>query len=118
MLIAPAKIASSLISKSLRNVGTVSCMPKVMQQRRKLVRRARQHPAWITIKNDIRSYECQVLDVSAGGAKLVADIETPIGSTFRLSIVPHGIVRKKCEVVWRKGRVIGVRFAPKITKES
>jgi hypothetical protein len=37
-------------------------------------------------RNDIRSHECQVLDVSANGAKIVADIEAPIGSTFRLSV--------------------------------
>jgi hypothetical protein len=54
-----------------------------------------------------------MLDVSADGAKLVADIEAPIGSTFQLSVVPKGIVRRECEVVWRKGRALGVRFAPK-----
>ena len=53
--------------------------------------------------------------MSANGAKLVADIEVPIGSTFRLSVVPQAIVRRKCEVVWRKGRVIGVKFAPTLT---
>ena len=91
-------------------------MPEVKQQRRSLVRRSRQHSAWIKIENDFRSHECQVLDVSANGAKLVADIEVPIGSTFRLSVVPQAVVRRKCEVVWRKGRVIGVKFAP--TKEQ
>jgi hypothetical protein len=48
--------------------------------------------------------------VSADGAKIVADIEASVGSTFRLSIVPHGVVRRECEVMWRKGRVIGVKF--------
>jgi hypothetical protein len=85
-------------------------MPQVKEQRRRLARRSRHHLSWITTKNDIRSYECQVLDVSADGAKLVADIEAPIGSTLRLSIVPSGVVRRECEVIWRKGRVIGVKF--------
>jgi hypothetical protein len=48
---------------------------------------------------DIRSHECQVLDVTADGAKLVADIEAPIGSTFQLPIVPQSIVQRRCEVV-------------------
>jgi len=91
-------------------------MPQVKEQRRKLARRARHHLSWITIAKDIRSYECQVLDLSADGAKLVADIETPIGSTFRLSIVPQAIVRQKYAVVWRKGRVIGVKFAGQAAK--
>jgi hypothetical protein len=86
-------------------------MPQVKQERRRLVRRSRHHLSWITLEGDIRSYECQVLDVSADGAKLTADIEATVGRTFRLSIVPHAIVRRECEVVWRKGRMIGVKFA-------
>jgi hypothetical protein len=85
-------------------------MPQVKQQRRRLVRRSRQHSSWITT-DDIRSYECQILDVSEDGAKLVADIEAPIGSAFRLSVVPGAVVRRNCEVVWRNGRIIGVKFA-------
>jgi hypothetical protein len=86
-------------------------MPQVKQERRRLVRRSRQHPSWISKENDIRSHECWVLDVSANGAKLIADIDAPIGSKLCLSIVPHSIVRRECEVVWRKGRMIGVKFA-------
>jgi hypothetical protein len=86
-------------------------MPQVKQERRRLVRRSRQHPSWISTENDIRSHECWVLDVSANGAKLIADIDAPIGSKLCLSIVPHSIVRRECEVVWRKGRMIGVKFA-------
>jgi PilZ domain len=111
MLHAGSKIAPFSVSKSLRKRRHVHHMPQVKEQRRRLPRRSRHHLSWITLENDIRSYECQVLDVSTDGAKLVADIEAPIGSTFRLSIVPQAIVRQKCEVVWHKGRVIGVKFA-------
>ncbi len=89
---------------------------QLKQERRRLVRRSRRHPSWITTENDIRSHECRVLDVSANGAKLLADIDAPIGSKLRLSIVPHAIVRRECEVVWRKGRMIGVKFAAGIAK--
>jgi hypothetical protein len=91
-------------------------MPQVKQQRRRLVRRTRQHPSWITIEGDIRSHECEVLDVSADGAKLIADIEAPIGSKFWLSVVPEAVVRRECEVVWRRGRTIGARFATQVRK--
>jgi PilZ domain len=73
-------------------------------------RKARHHGAWITFDDDIRSYECRVLDVSAGGAKLLADVDTIVGSSFKLSVAPHSLVRKPCEVVWRKGRQVGVKF--------
>ena len=91
-------------------------MPQVKQERRGLVRRSRQHPSWITIENDIRSHECRVLDVSANGAKLLADIDAPIGSKLCLSIVPNAIVRRECEVVWRKGRMVGVKFVVGVAK--
>jgi hypothetical protein len=91
-------------------------MPQIKEQRRSSVRRARQHSSWITIENDIRSHECQVVDISADGAKLVADIDVPIGSRFRLSVVPRAVVRRQCEVVWRKGRMIGAKFLTAIAK--
>jgi hypothetical protein len=70
----------------------------------------RHHPAWIAFDGDTRSYDCQVLDVSASGAKLIADIDAVVGSKFRLSFTPQSLAGKECEVVWRKRRTIGVRF--------
>jgi PilZ domain-containing protein len=73
-------------------------------------RRARQHAAWLTFDNDYVSHECQVLDVSLNGAKIVAEIGVEIGSRFRLSTVPHALVGRRCEVVWRRGKMFGVMF--------
>jgi hypothetical protein len=84
---------------------------RTVQQRRRLIRRTRHHSAWITFERDIQSHECQIIDISADGAKLVADVDAPIGSTLRLSAVPQAVVRRRCEVVWRRGRTIGVKFA-------
>jgi hypothetical protein len=73
-------------------------------------RRARQHTAWLTFDDDLVSHECQVLDVSLNGAKLVAEIGVEIGSTFKLSTVPHALVRQRCEVVWCRGKTFGVKL--------
>jgi hypothetical protein len=81
-----------------------------LPKRKRDVRKKRHHGAWITFDDDIQSYECQVLDVSPGGAKLAADIDAIVGTSFRLSAAPHSLVRKPCEVVWRRGRQIGVKF--------
>src|ERR1700722_9561151 len=62
------------------------------------------------VEDDLVSHECQVLDVSLNGAKLVADIGVAIGSRFRLSTVPHALVRQRCEVVWCRGKMLGVMF--------
>lgn len=79
------------------------------ERRKRNPRRARQHAGWITFDN-IVSHECQVLDVSSKGAKLTADIDGAIGIRFRLSVALHSLVRQSCEVVWRRGRTIGIKF--------
>jgi hypothetical protein len=83
-----------------------------LPKRKRGPRKARKHAAWITFDDDVRSYECQVFDVSAGGAKLAADIDAVVGTSFKLSVAPDSLVRKPCEVVWRRGRQIGVKFTP------
>jgi hypothetical protein len=85
-------------------------MSRAAPQRRRLLRRTRQHEAWITFDRGVQSFECQVLDISSDGAKVVTDVDAPIGTRFRLSAVPQAVVRRSCEVVWRKGRTIGVKF--------
>jgi hypothetical protein len=79
-------------------------------KRKRNPRRARQHAAWITFDDNVVGLECQVLDVSSTGAKLAADIDGAIGVRFRLSVAPHSLVRQNCEVVWRRGRTIGIKF--------
>jgi hypothetical protein len=79
-------------------------------KRKRTPRKVRDNSAWITFDGDIRSHECRVLDVSAGGAKLLADVDALVGSLFKLSVAPHSLVRKPCEVVWRRGRQLGVKF--------
>ena len=44
------------------------------------------------------------------GAKLVAEIGVEIGNRFRLSTVPHALVRQRCEAVWCRGKMFGVKF--------
>jgi hypothetical protein len=79
-------------------------------KRQRDIRKKRNHGAWVTFDDDIRSYECHVLDVSPGGAKLAADIDAGVGTSFRLSVAPRSLVRKPCKVIWRRGRQIGVKF--------
>jgi hypothetical protein len=81
-------------------------------------RRARQQSAWIMFDDDFVSHECQVLDVSLNGAKLVAEFDVAIGSTFKLSTIPHAIVRQRCEVVWCRSKTFGVKFIDEINRPA
>jgi hypothetical protein len=55
------------------------------------------------------SIECFVLNISAGGAGLVVDSDVAIPFSFDLEISDERI-RRRCLVVWRYGRQIGVVF--------
>jgi PilZ domain len=101
----PARRCKKLFTVQ-RNIADMT----IENEHRFSVRRPRRHGAWITFDDDIRSFECQVLDISAGGAKLATNVEAPIGGTFRLSAAPHSLVRRCCEIVWRDGRQLGVKF--------
>jgi hypothetical protein len=51
--------------------------------------------------------DCQLVDFSAGGACL--DVGPQITLPARFELV-HGNIKKRCRVVWRDGRRIGVTF--------
>jgi hypothetical protein len=85
-------------------------MPLTVTNRRKTPRRRWHHPAWIAFEEDLRSCDCYVMDISEGGAKLVASVHPSVGSTLYLSTVPHAVARQRCVVVWKKRRLIGVQF--------
>jgi hypothetical protein len=73
------------------------------------VRRVRHLSAWITVQGGA-ARECQVMDISKNGAKIVAEIPSVVPDRFQLAFSQGGQMRS-CEVIWRHGRVLGVKFA-------
>ena len=71
------------------------------------VRRIRHQPAWITL-NGVATGECEIMGISKTGAKIVPDGRTVIPPRFELAFGDQK--RQPCEVVWRRGRMLGVRF--------
>jgi hypothetical protein len=53
--------------------------------------------------------ECFVLNISVGGAGLVVEGEIAIPFLFDLEI-GEGAIHRRCRVVWRNDRQIGVSF--------
>jgi len=53
---------------------------------------------------------CRTLDVSESGAKLVPFTADDLPAEFLLSLSTSGSVRRHCQVRWRDGEKIGVRF--------
>jgi hypothetical protein len=83
--------------------------PKMLvkrEQRRQLHRRL----AWISADNGVTEYECHVLDLSSGGARIATDDVLDVRDRFELTLVKGHHKRELCEVVWRRGRTYGVKF--------
>jgi hypothetical protein len=53
--------------------------------------------------------ECQVLDISTRGAKVVAGKPSAIPDRFELPFF-KGVQSRVCEVVWRRAKMLGVKF--------
>lgn len=69
-------------------------------------RRTRHLSAWIKVEGRAHC-ECQVLDISKHGAKVMVDSVVP--NRFELAFSEGG-QHRVCEVVWRRVKMIGVTF--------
>jgi hypothetical protein len=65
--------------------------------------------AWIVV-NGRAERECTVLDASPTGAKLVVVELYGIPDRFELAYFQNADKRQKCEAIWRRGKVLGVKF--------
>ncbi|MDH6263533.1 hypothetical protein M2427_007489 [Bradyrhizobium sp. BR13661] len=50
------------------------------------------------------------MDLSETGAKLFAVMTTDLPTKFELAFVEGG-ARRRCNVMWRRGKMLGVQFA-------
>jgi hypothetical protein len=88
---------------------SVESRPKVPREPR---RQLHKQPAWMTLDSGLTKRECFILDVSPGGARIVADDAMDVRDNFELALVPSHPKRELCEVVWRRGKTYGVKFLP------
>lgn len=80
-----------------------------LTKKRELRRSVRQS-AWITLDGGFAARPCTVLDLSTTGAKLMVDDPQAVLSTMRLAFSRDARTGRVCDVVWRRGKTLGVRF--------
>jgi hypothetical protein len=73
------------------------------------VRRARSLSAWI-VQAGHDDRECQVMDISQSGAKIITARPSDVPDRFELMFTQGDAKRRLCDVVWRRGKTIGVQF--------
>ena len=86
----------------------IAAMPKRLKPFQRGVRRSRNLPALI-LTGGAMTAECHVQDVSRHGAKIVVEMPSSIPNQFELAFSLSDN-RRRCEVVWRRNKVLGVKF--------
>ena len=76
---------------------------------RRTSERIRFNRAGLVQHDDIGTRACTVVDLSDGGARLIADTDLPVRFTLSLK-TDAGERRKACRLVWRLHQEFGVQF--------
>jgi PilZ domain len=89
-----------------------SCNRRIIlagSERRQHIRRTVRYPAWIAVQSE-KYLDCELSDISMGGAKIKVKGETVIPDRFVLAFNPQGTPNRACRVVWRKEEHLGLQF--------
>ena len=78
--------------------------------RKREARKSLRQPGWITFDGGFAARQCVVEDLSATGAKVTLEDPNTLPAKLRLAFTRDVRTGKNCEVVWRRGRSVGVKF--------
>jgi hypothetical protein len=65
--------------------------------------------AWLVLEDSERC-ECTLSDISHIGARINIPDSEAIPDNFMLLLAANGSARRRCRVIWRKPRELGVKF--------
>jgi PilZ domain len=74
------------------------------------VRKSLHQPGWITLEGGFAARPCVVQDLSTSGAKVTIEDLNALPAKLRLAFSRDARTGRNCEVVWRRGKVVGVKF--------
>jgi hypothetical protein len=73
-------------------------------------RKSLRQPGWITLEGGFAARQCVVQDMSSSGAKITIDDSNALPARLRLAFARDARTGRNCEVVWRRGKLVGVKF--------
>ncbi|MGP9812866.1 PilZ domain-containing protein [Rhodopseudomonas palustris] len=73
-------------------------------------RKSVRQSGWITLDGGFAARPCEVVDLSTSGAKLTLADAISLGPKLRLAFSRDSRTGRNCEVVWRRGTTVGVKF--------
>ena len=84
--------------------------PGKLGAKKREARKSLRQPAWITLEGGFARRTCVVEDLSSSGAKITVEDDNTLPAKLRLAFTRDVRGGRPCEVVWRRGRVAGVKF--------
>jgi hypothetical protein len=78
--------------------------------RKREARKSLRQPGWITFDGGFAARQCVVQDISTTGAKITIDDPNVMPAKLRLAFARDARTGRNCEVVWRRGKSVGIRF--------
>ena len=73
-------------------------------------RKSLRQSGWITLDGGFAARPCVVQDLSASGAKITVDDSNVLPGRLLLAFARDARTGRNCEVVWRQGKSLGVKF--------
>jgi len=90
-------------------LGGTSDMALLSSKKRES-RKSLSQPGWITLEGGFAARQCVVQDLSTTGAKVTIDDPNSLPAKLRLAFSRDARTGRRCEVVWRRGKSVGVKF--------
>ena len=78
--------------------------------KKRAARKSVSQAGWITLEGGFAARQCVVQDMSTTGAKLTIDDPNVLPAKLRLAFSRDARTGRNCEVVWRRGKSLGVKF--------
>jgi hypothetical protein len=82
----------------------------VAAAKKREARKSVQQPGWITLDGGFAARPCVVRDLSSTGAKVTVDDPNALPGKLRLAFSRDARTGRNCEVVWRRGKTVGIKF--------
>lgn len=82
----------------------------VAAAKKREVRKSLVQPGWITLEGGFAARQCIVEDMSSTGARIKVEDPSALPATLQLAFARDARKGRRCQVVWRRGKSIGVKF--------
>jgi PilZ domain len=73
-------------------------------------RKSVHQSGWVTLDGGFAARQCVVQDLSSSGAKITVDDASVLTGRLRLAFTRDARTGRSCQVVWRRGKSLGVKF--------